>query len=54
MVRGKLEGPVETVGVKGGRFHAKFAKGKREGDWVAGRAEKPERRAEELVRQNSR
>jgi hypothetical protein len=48
MVRGKLEGPVETA--DGKTFHAKFADGAKVGRWVAGPGPAPEKRRDEPVR----
>lgn len=51
MVRGKLEGPVETADPADGRtFHAKFADGTRVGRWVAGPGPAPDKKRDEPVR----
>jgi hypothetical protein len=50
MVRGKLEGPVETADPAGGKkFHAKFADGAKVGRWVAGPGPGPDKRRDEPV-----
>ena len=50
MVRGKLEGPVETADpADGKKFHAKFADGTRVGRWVAGPGPGPDKRPDEPV-----
>lgn len=36
MVEGKLEGPVVSVDSSGNTYHAKFADGRKTGDWIAG------------------
>lgn len=51
MVRGKLEGTVETADpADGKKFHAKFADGTRVGRWVAGPGPGPDKRRDEPVR----